>query len=99
MYTHIDLCVAAVRAYVPIYIYNTHILLYILYTIVVYIFTRVSMCVETLAVTSTHMATLFGLGSVQRSYLYIIYIYMCVCGENSFFSACGNRWPYVLNLV
>lgn len=71
MYTHIDLCAAAVRAYVPIYkyIYNTHILLHIVYTIVVYIFTLVSMCMETLAVTATHMATLFGLGSVQRSYI------------------------------
>lgn len=53
------------------------------------------MCVETLAVTATR---------TWRRYLdwaqccEAIYICVCVSCENSFFSACGNCWPYVLDL-
>jgi hypothetical protein len=92
MYTHIDLC-AVQCAYIPIYIYtyNTRTYYYILYTIVVCIYLRACRHVyvcdgNTRAVTATHMATLFGLGSVLRSYIYM-YKYSCmrVLCENSFF--------------
>jgi len=102
VHTHRLVCCSS--TYVPIYIYtySTHILSYIVCTIVVHIFTLVCLCVwkHSRWRRRTWRRYLDWAQCSEAIYNIVCIIYVSgVCCENSFFSACGNRWPYVLNLV